>query len=154
MPTPCSTPFPLPPPFDEELLRCKTGTGPIYLVFYRLYPFYPPATTAVFGSYPGSHKGMSSILADHYSALVYERKCGGGGEGCGVSANEYSCAHEAQINFVDLTPYLTYGPTCHISTLNWHCIIANACLIIWWERFRGTQKEDDRGPLSSQSSLM
>jgi hypothetical protein len=26
-----------------------------------------------------------------------------------------------------------------------------ACLIIWWERFRGTQKEDDRWPLSIQS---
>jgi hypothetical protein len=26
----------------------------------------------------------------------------------GVSANEYSCAHEAQINLGDLTPYLTY----------------------------------------------
>ncbi len=29
-----------------------------------------------------------------------------------------------------------------------------ACLIIWWERFCGTQKEDDRGPLSIQSSLL
>ncbi len=30
---------------------------------------------------------------------------------CGVSANEYNCAHSqgAQINFGDLTPYLTYG---------------------------------------------
>jgi len=35
------------------------------------------------------------------SALVYEPKCGGRG-GCGVSANEYSCAHGAQINFGDL----------------------------------------------------
>ncbi len=26
--------------------------------------------------------------------------------GCGVSANEYSCAHGAQKNFGDLTPYL------------------------------------------------
>jgi hypothetical protein len=34
------------------------------------------------------------------SALVYEPKCGGG---CGISANEYSCAHGAQINFRDLT---------------------------------------------------
>ncbi len=32
-----------------------------------------------------------------------------GGEDCGASANEYSCAHGAQINFGDLTPYLTYG---------------------------------------------
>jgi hypothetical protein len=29
-----------------------------------------------------------------------------------------------------------------------------ACLIIWRERFRGNQKEDDRGPLSIQSSLL
>ncbi len=29
-----------------------------------------------------------------------------GGGGCGFSANEYSCAHGAQINFGDLTPYL------------------------------------------------
>ncbi len=28
-----------------------------------------------------------------------------------------------------------------------------ACLIIWWERFRGTQKEDDRRPLSIQYPL-
>ncbi len=26
-----------------------------------------------------------------------------------VSANEYSCAHAAQTNFEDPTPYLTYG---------------------------------------------
>jgi hypothetical protein len=32
-----------------------------------------------------------------------------GMEGYGVSANEYSCAHGAQINFEDLTPYLTFG---------------------------------------------
>jgi hypothetical protein len=28
--------------------------------------------------------------------------------GCGVSANEYSCAYGAQINFGDGTPYFTY----------------------------------------------
>jgi hypothetical protein len=34
----------------------------------------------------------------------------GGGGGCGVSANGYSCTYTgAQINFGDLTPYLTYG---------------------------------------------
>jgi hypothetical protein len=32
----------------------------------------------------------------------------------GVSANEYSCAHGAQINFGDLTPYLTYGAALEI----------------------------------------
>ncbi len=31
------------------------------------------------------------------------------GRGCGVSANEYSCAHGVQINFGDLTLYLTYA---------------------------------------------
>ena len=31
-----------------------------------------------------------------------------GGGCCGVSANEYSCAHGSQINFGDLIPYLTY----------------------------------------------
>jgi hypothetical protein len=36
------------------------------------------------------------------SALVYEPKFKGGGGGCGVSANENSCAHGAQINFGDL----------------------------------------------------
>jgi hypothetical protein len=41
------------------------------------------------------------------SALLYEPKCGGGGLGGVVSANEYSCAHEAQINFGDLTSNLT-----------------------------------------------
>ncbi len=43
----------------------------------------------------------------------YNPNCGRmGGRGCGDSANEYSCAHHtwhgAQINFVELTPYLTY----------------------------------------------
>jgi hypothetical protein len=38
------------------------------------------------------------------SALVYEPKSGGEGGSCGVSANEDSCAHGAQINFGDLTP--------------------------------------------------
>jgi hypothetical protein len=38
---------------------------------------------------------------------------GGGEGGCGVSGNENSCAphvtwHGDQINFADLTPYLTY----------------------------------------------
>jgi hypothetical protein len=49
------------------------------------------------------------------SALVYEPKCGWAG-GCGVSANEYSCAavhnaHGAQINFGDIAPYITYEIT-------------------------------------------
>ncbi len=44
------------------------------------------------------------------SALVYEPKCGGGAGITGLF-NEYSCAprRRAQINFGDLTLYLTYG---------------------------------------------
>ncbi len=41
------------------------------------------------------------------SALLYEPKCGGGGG----SANEDSCAHGAEINFGELSPYLIYGFT-------------------------------------------
>jgi hypothetical protein len=44
------------------------------------------------------------------SALVYEPKCGGRGS-CGVSVNDYSFTHGAQINFGDLSPYLTYNGT-------------------------------------------
>jgi hypothetical protein len=51
---------------------------------------------------------MSSIFWLTNSALVYKPKWGGGGGG-GVSANDYSWAHGAQINFGDLTPYFSYG---------------------------------------------
>jgi hypothetical protein len=55
-------------------------------------------------------KEMSFILNDlQDSALVNEPKWGGGGGVCRVSAKEYSCAHGAQINFGDPTPYLAYG---------------------------------------------
>jgi hypothetical protein len=45
--------------------------------------------------YSAVYKGMSWVTN---SALVDEPKCGGGVAG---SANEYSCAHGAQINFGD-----------------------------------------------------
>jgi hypothetical protein len=58
----------------------------------------------------GGHKEMSSILADHNSASYMSPNAGVWGGGyCRASANEYSCAHGAQINFGDLTPYLTYA---------------------------------------------
>jgi hypothetical protein len=38
------------------------------------------------------------------SALVYEPNAGGWGRVCGISANEHSCAHGAQINFGNITP--------------------------------------------------
>jgi hypothetical protein len=41
----------------------------------------------------------------------------GGGGRCGLSASKYSCAHEAQINFGDLTPYLAYTYHFHSSLL-------------------------------------
>ncbi len=40
------------------------------------------------------------------TAISYMRPNAGGGEGWGPSANEYSCAHGAQINFGDLSPYV------------------------------------------------
>jgi hypothetical protein len=43
------------------------------------------------------------------AALYMSTNAGEGDGGCGVSANEStaSCVHGAQINFGDLTPYLT-----------------------------------------------
>jgi hypothetical protein len=51
---------------------------------------------------------MSSTLADQNCALVYEPKNPNAGGGR-ISANKYSCAHGAQINFGDLTLVLTYA---------------------------------------------
>ncbi len=51
------------------------------------------------------------------SALIYESQCGGEGGGCGVSANEYSCAHHVTWSpnklrgSTHVSPYLTYVPT-------------------------------------------
>jgi hypothetical protein len=50
------------------------------------------------------------------SALAYEPKCGDRG-GLRVSADEDSCVHGAQINFGDLTPYLTYGMLGPVKTM-------------------------------------
>jgi hypothetical protein len=59
----------------------------------------------------GGPKKMSSILADQIAPSYVSPNAGGGGGGggCRVSTDEYSCAHEAKINFGDLTPYVTYG---------------------------------------------
>ncbi len=59
------------------------------------------------------------------SALVYEPKCRGRREGCGVSANEHSCVHGAQKNFGDRTPYLTYD--CSVSCL---CYLASSKILV------------------------
>jgi hypothetical protein len=51
-------------------------------------------------------------------------------------------------------PCQCLSPTCHLSSLNYNTVSqVRACLIIRLERFRGTQNEDDREPLSIQSSL-
>jgi hypothetical protein len=76
-----------------------------------LYPYMYSVKTTKEGplALSGGRKGMSSISWLTNSALVYEPKCGGRGEGLrpGVSANEYSCGAQgtAQINCGDLTPY-------------------------------------------------
>jgi hypothetical protein len=47
---------------------------------------------------------------------------------CGASASEYSCAHAAQINFRDLTPYLTYDFTTMQKADLLHRVFANVTL--------------------------
>ncbi len=57
----------------------------------------------------GSHRDVVNLgrrIAPSYMSPNAGGRAGGGG-GCGVLANEYSCTHGAQINFGDLTPYLT-----------------------------------------------
>jgi hypothetical protein len=58
-----------------------------------------------------------------------------GGGSCGISANEYSCAHGAQINFEDQTPYLTYDvdPGTHPSK---YCIVKHWTDTATWKRRR------------------
>ncbi len=58
------------------------------------------------GLKPGGHKEMSSILAEQQRPRIAQMR-GEGGGGCGVTANEYSCAFRAQINFGDLSLYFT-----------------------------------------------
>jgi hypothetical protein len=75
---------------------------------------------------------MSSILADHWPLAP---KCKGErGWGVSGSANEYSCAHEAQINFGDLTPYLTYANRARscisISFFSFFFLVKNDIIVI------------------------
>ncbi len=78
---------------------------------------------------PGGHKEMASTWLTN-STLVY-------GVGCGVSANEYSCPHGAQINFEDLTygwgkerwrikvAFVVYRKPTIVNT-EWHCHCSTA----------------------------
>jgi hypothetical protein len=55
-----------------------------------------PLTVPALHLHTASQSEMSSIFADN-SVLENESQCGGmGGGGCGVSANEYSCAHHVE----------------------------------------------------------
>ncbi len=61
----------------------------------------------------GSARGSQRVVVHHGWPLTpsyMSPNAGGWGCGCGlggVPANEYRCAHGAQINFGDLTPYWT-----------------------------------------------
>ncbi len=65
----------------------------------------------------------------------------GEGRSSGVSANEYSCTHWAQINFGDLTPYLTYDflgtPRHYLATPH----ISNNSLHLSWFRSKRWEHE-------------
>jgi hypothetical protein len=54
----------------------------------------------------GSHVGRQNQEVTKRCLLSWLTNSGGRGRGCGVSDVR---AHGAQINFGDLTPYLTYG---------------------------------------------
>jgi hypothetical protein len=53
--------------------------------------------------------------------------------GCGVSDNKYNCAHGAQLNFGDKTPYLTYATNQEEATIanqpNFLVILQPLCLV-------------------------
>ncbi len=59
---------------------------------------------------PGGYKAMSSIVADQWRPRNWAQMQGGGGELRGLSQWVLLWAG-AQINFGDLTPYLTYDRT-------------------------------------------
>ncbi len=77
-------------------------------------PSFSPRQLKLATGAPPPQNSLSLIQGiTHTDVVVYyiSPNAGGrGGEGsCGISANEYSCAHGAQISFGDLTPYLSYA---------------------------------------------
>ncbi len=60
----------------------------------------------------GGHKKRCRLSWLTNSALVYETKCGGGRVAGSQPVSTAVCAYGAQINFGDLTSYLTYDKTC------------------------------------------
>jgi hypothetical protein len=85
----------------------QAGQQKIIIFFYFWY--FHSRKLIIFHSATDELKNTGPTLCTRGSqinvALVYKPKLGG----CGVSANKYSCAKEAQMNFGDLTPYLTYA---------------------------------------------
>jgi hypothetical protein len=69
----------------------------------------PPAFELI---YEGAIQGVTKRCRLSWltnSALVYEPKCGGGVAGSQTMSTAVHKAHGAQINFGELTPYLSYG---------------------------------------------
>ncbi len=75
----------------------------LYKSFNTLYPYPAYSTRGV------TNRCRLSWLTN--SALVYEPKCGGQGMRGLSQWVRPGCTHGAQINFGDLTPYLTYDST-------------------------------------------
>ncbi len=80
------------------------------------------------------YKEMSSISADQYRSCIWALMRGDGG--CGVSANEYSCSHEAQINFGNLTQYLAYA-----NDRLWKCMFSLTGVFVWPKFMRARQSQ-------------
>jgi hypothetical protein len=120
--------------------RWSHPTGPMHFVFCRLYPFS-------LSHHDRSFKEMSSTYLCWPTAPSYnESKCRGRGEVEGsqpMSTAVHITWHGAQINFGDLPPYLTYSPTCHLSTLNWQCIASAGLTYVSynWKGFVGSKKK-------------
>jgi hypothetical protein len=77
-----------------------------------IFRLMPPAIS--FTLYTGGYKEMSSILADQEHLRMLSPTAGRWGEGGGGFAGSQPmskavrCAQEAQINFGDLTPHISY----------------------------------------------
>jgi hypothetical protein len=84
----------------QTLLTIKYNPWKALLPFNKVFPLQNLLSQGV------TKRFRLSVLTN--SGLFYESQYGGWGGGWGVSANEYSCAHGAQINFGDLPSYLTY----------------------------------------------
>ena len=72
----------------------------------------------------GLNQGVTKRCRLSWVSYMSPTAGGPGGGVCGVSAKDYKCANRAQLNFGDLTPYLTYG-----FNANLHCIFLSAAVL-------------------------